>query len=68
MTGEGVAMYVGVSSLSEAAVDDNGNVYLSYVLAAELPVMTLDTDLNFVGNAVDTVVVIAHNGSQHTSC
>ena len=55
MTGEGVAMYVGVSSLSEAAVADNGTVYLSYVLAAELPVMTLDTDLNFVGNAVDTV-------------
>ena len=42
MTGEGVAMYVGESSLTEAAADDNGNVYVSYVLAAELPVLTLD--------------------------
>ena len=55
MTGEGVAMYVGESSLTEAAADDNGNIFLSYVLAAELPVLTLDTDLNFVGNAMDTV-------------
>ena len=55
MTGEGVAMYVGESSLTEAAADDNGNVYLSYVLAAERPVLTLDSDLNYVGNAVDTV-------------
>ena len=43
MTGEGVAMYVGESSLTEAAADDNGNVYLSYVLAAERPVLTLDS-------------------------
>ena len=55
MTGEGVAMYVGESSLTEAAADDNGNIFLSYVLAAELPVVTLDTDLNFVANAMDTV-------------
>ena len=54
MTGEGVAMYVGESSLTEAA-DDNGNIFLSYVLAAELPVVTLDPDLNFVANAMDTV-------------
>ena len=55
MTGEGVAMYVGESSLTEAAADDNGNIFLSYVLAAELPVVTLDPDLNFVANAMDTV-------------
>ena len=55
MTGEGVAMFVGEGSLSEAAADDNGNIFLSYVLAAELPVLTLDTDLNFVANAIDTV-------------
>ena len=55
MTGEGVAMWVGESSLTEAAADDNGNVYVSYVLAAERPVVTLDSDLNYVGNAVDTV-------------
>ena len=55
MTGEGVAMWVGESSLTEAAADDNGNVYVSYVLAGERPVVTLDSDLNYVGNAVDTV-------------
>ena len=55
MTGEGVAMWLGEGTLSEAAADDNGNVYVSYVLAAELPVVTLDSDLNYVGNAIDTV-------------
>ena len=55
MTGEGVAMWLGESSLTEAAADDNGNVYVSYVLAGERPVVTLDSDLNYVGNAVDTV-------------
>ena len=43
MTGEGMAMYVGDSMLTEAAADDNGNIYVSYnVYAAELPVLTLD--------------------------
>ena len=55
MTGEGVAMFVGESSLSEAAADDNGNIFLSYVIAGERPVLTLDTDLNFVANAIDTL-------------
>ena len=55
MTGEGVARFVGESSLSEAAADDNGNIFLSYVIAGERPVLTLDTDLNFVANAIDTV-------------
>ena len=55
MTGEGVAMWLGEGTLSEAAADDNGNVFVSYVLAAELPVVTLDSDLNYVGNAIDTV-------------
>ena len=55
MTGEGVAMWVGESSLTEAAADDNGNVFISYVLAGERPCVTLDSDLNYVGNAIDTV-------------
>ena len=50
-----MAMYVGESSLTEAAADDNGNIFLSYVVAGERPVLTLDTDLNFVANAIDTV-------------
>ena len=54
MTGEGVAMWLGESSLTEAAADDNGNVYVSYVLAAEHHSYTR-SDLNYVGNAVDTV-------------
>ena len=55
MTGEGVAMWLGASSLTEAAADDNGNVFISYVLAGELPCVVLDGDLNYVGNAIDTV-------------
>ena len=68
MTGEGVAMFVGEGALTEAAADDNGNIYLSYVLAAELPVLTLDNNLNFVGNAVEIVgrinrsIVVTGNG------
>ena len=50
-----MAMYVGDGMLTEAAADDNGNIYVSYILAAELPVLTLDNDLNFVANAIDTV-------------
>ena len=55
MTGEGMAMWQGESSLTEAVSDDNGNVYVSYVLAGERPCVVLDGDLNYVGNAIDTV-------------
>jgi DNA-binding beta-propeller fold protein YncE len=55
MTGEGMAMWMGESSLTEAVTDDNGNVYVSYVLAGERPCVVLDADLNYVGNAIDTV-------------
>ena len=55
MTGEGMYMWVGESSLTEAVADDNGNVYVSYVLAGERPCVVLDSDLNYVGNAIDTV-------------
>jgi DNA-binding beta-propeller fold protein YncE len=55
MTGEGMAMWQGESSLTEAVTDDNGNVYVSYVLAGERPCVVLDSDLNYVGNAIDTV-------------
>ena len=55
MTGEGMAMWVGESSLTEAVTDDNGNVYVSYVLAGERPCVVLDGNLGYVGNAIDTV-------------
>ena len=55
MTGEGVAMWVGESSLTEAVTDANGNVYVSYVIAGERPCVVLDGDLAYVGNAIDTV-------------
>ena len=55
MTGEGVAMWVGPDggALSEAAADDNGNVFVGYVISAEKPVVVLDENLNYVGNAID---------------
>lgn len=55
LTGEGMAMYVGESSLTEAVVDGDGNIFLSYVLAAERPCLILDGNLNLVGNAIDSV-------------
>ena len=55
MTGEGMAMWEGESSLTEAVADANGNVFVSYVLAGERPCVVLDGDLNYVGNAIDTV-------------
>jgi DNA-binding beta-propeller fold protein YncE len=55
MTGEGMAMWVGESSLTDAVADENGNVYVSYVIAGERPCVVLDADLNYVGNAIDTV-------------
>ena len=55
MTGEGMAMWMGESSLTEAVADDNGNIFVSYVLAGERPCVVLDGDLNYVGNAIDTV-------------
>ncbi len=55
MTGEGMAMWVGESSLTEAVSDANGNIFVSYVLAGERPCVVLDGDLNYVGNAIDTV-------------
>jgi len=55
MTGEGVAMWVGPDggALTEAAADDNGNVFVGYVISAEKPVVVLDENLNYVGNAID---------------
>jgi DNA-binding beta-propeller fold protein YncE len=55
MTGEGMAMWMGESSLTDAVADDNGNIFVSYVLAGERPCVVLDADLNYVGNAIDTV-------------
>jgi DNA-binding beta-propeller fold protein YncE len=55
MTGEGMAMWEGAGTLTEAVADDNGNVFVSYVLAGELPCVVLDADLNYVGIAIDTV-------------
>ena len=59
MTGEGVAMWVGPDggALTEAAADDNGNVFVGYVISAEKPVVVLDENLNYVGNALINQVI-----------
>ncbi|HDQ00779.1 MAG TPA: T9SS type A sorting domain-containing protein [bacterium] len=43
------------SSITEAVQDENGNVYVGYVLSAARPVYILDNDFNLIGNAVDTL-------------
>ncbi|MBD3289828.1 hypothetical protein GF337_13560, partial [candidate division KSB1 bacterium] len=44
-----------VSSITEAVQDENGNIYVSYVLGGARPIIMLDNDFNFIGNAADTV-------------
>lgn len=43
-----------MSSLTEAVQDQNGNIYVGYVLGAERPIYILDNDFNLIGNAIDT--------------
>ena len=55
MTGEGMAMYVSPNgSITDAVTDDNGNIYVGNV-GADNPIVVLDGDLSYVGNAIDTV-------------
>ena len=55
MTGEGMAMYVSPNgSITDAVTDANGNTYVGNV-SANNPVVVLDANLAFVGNAIDTV-------------
>ena len=44
-----------MSSMTEAVQDENGNIYVGYVLSASRPVYILDNDFNLIGNAVDTL-------------
>ena len=53
-TGAGMAKYVAPGSITDAAVDDAGNVYLGRVGAGN-PLVILDSDLVFQSNAVDTI-------------
>ena len=53
MTGEGVAMFVADQRVTEAAADDNGNIFLGSLYPG--PMHILDSDLNFVTNAIDSV-------------
>ncbi|MCK4578498.1 MAG: T9SS type A sorting domain-containing protein [Candidatus Marinimicrobia bacterium] len=43
-----------MGSMTEAVQDDNGNIYVGYVSKGN-PLLILDTDFNFIGNAIDTV-------------
>jgi hypothetical protein len=55
MTGEGMAMYVSPNgSITDAVTDANGNTYVGNV-GADNPVVVLDGNLAYVGNAIDTV-------------
>jgi len=44
-----------MSSMTEAVQDDNGNIYVGYVLSKSRPVYILDNDFNLIGNAIDTL-------------
>ncbi len=57
LTGEGMNKFTpsDMSSCTEAVQDENGYIYYGYVLSAARPVMILDTDFNFLANAIDTL-------------
>ncbi len=56
-TGMGMNVFTpdDMSSITEAVQDENGNIYVSYVLGGARPIIMLDNDFNFIGNAADTV-------------
>jgi len=56
-TGEAMAKWESPikSSLTEAGVDAQGNIYIGYVLGKDKPVYILDKDFNMIGTAIDTL-------------
>ena len=44
-----------MSSITEAVQDTNGFIYLGYVLGDDKPIIILDNNFNYIGNAVDSV-------------
>ncbi len=56
-TGQGLNKYTpdDVSSMTEAVQSVDGKIYVGYVLSAARPVMMLDNDFNYIGNAIDTL-------------
>ncbi len=56
-TGEGMNKFVVpiASSITEAACDANGYIYLGYVVSGSRPVHILDPDFNYIGDAIDTL-------------
>ena len=56
LTGAGMNKYTPTSmgSMTEAVQADNGTIFVGYVSAGN-PVLMLDTDFGFLGNAIDTV-------------
>ena len=56
-TGEGMNVFTptDMSSITEAVQDENGNIYVGYVLGAARPVYILDNDFNLIGNAIDVL-------------
>ncbi|MCH7954693.1 MAG: T9SS type A sorting domain-containing protein [Candidatus Marinimicrobia bacterium] len=59
-TGAGMAKYEAPGSITDAAVDDAGNVFLGRVGAGN-PLVILDSDLVFQSNAVDTIPWLARS-------
>lgn len=44
-----------MSSMTEAVQDENGNIYVGYVLGGARPVYLLNDDFEVIGNAIDTL-------------
>jgi|GEM_PF-322218 len=65
-TGEGMAKYVpsdiGLGSITEAVQDPvTGNVFMTWVIGGSKPIVMLDSDLNYLGNAADTLGYITRS-------
>ncbi len=62
-TGECMGRYTATdkSTLTEPVQASDGTIYHSYVLAGARPCIMLDTDLGYVGNAIDTLGYITRS-------
>ena len=62
-TGAGIARYIpsSLGSMTEACQDDNGNIYVGYVVPSGRPIYMLNDALGEIGNAVDTTKQITRS-------
>ena len=62
-TGAGIARFIpsSLGSMTEAVQDDNGFIYVGYVVPSGRPIYLLDENLGLIGNAIDSTFQITRS-------